>query len=45
MGFKVEEIEHLALGTWAGVGQATNIEVRGVEAKKMMRKYQRPPNW
>ena len=43
MGFELEEIEHLSLGAWAGVGQAANIEVRGVEAEKMMRKYQRPP--
>ena len=45
LGFEVEEIEHLALGAWAGVGQAANIEVRGVEEGIMQRKYQRPPGW
>jgi uncharacterized protein (DUF362 family) len=29
IGFELEEIEHLALGAWAGVGQARNITVLG----------------
>jgi uncharacterized protein (DUF362 family) len=45
IGFDLEEIEHLALGAWAGVGQAKNITVLGEPADKFARKYQRPPNW
>jgi uncharacterized protein (DUF362 family) len=45
IGFELEEIEHLALGAWAGVGQARNITVLGEPADRFARKYQRPPNW
>lgn len=43
MGFALEEIEHLALGAWAGVGQAAQIELRGVDRARFQRAYQRPP--
>jgi uncharacterized protein (DUF362 family) len=43
MGFEIEEVEHLALGAWAGVGQAAQIEVRGAVPEDLKRQYERPP--
>lgn len=43
MGFGAEEIEHLAIGTWAGLGQGFHIEVRGAPLEALRRRYQRPP--
>lgn len=44
MGFEIKEIEHLALAAWAGTGQATRIEARGVPPASLQRRYQRPPS-
>ncbi|WP_376790011.1 DUF362 domain-containing protein [Thermoflexus sp.] len=43
MGFDPEEIEHLALGIWAGIGQGVHIEVRGASIESLRRRYRRPP--
>jgi uncharacterized protein (DUF362 family) len=43
MGFNLDEIEHLSLAAWAGVGQATRIETRGASPEEMKRQYERPP--
>ncbi len=43
MGFEPEEIEHLSLGIWAGVGQGVHIETRGADPATLRRRYQRPP--
>ena len=45
IGFEVSEIEHLALGAWAGVGQAEKIRLLGADAASLARVYERPPNW
>ncbi len=42
MGFSVQEV-HLALLEWAGVGQSTRIEMRGVAREHFQRQYQHPP--
>ncbi len=44
MGFEPGEIEYLAMATWAGVGQATRIETRGVRPERLRRQYKRPPS-
>jgi len=43
MGFAPEEIEHLDLGIWAGVGQGVRIETRGADPAGLRRRYRRPP--
>lgn len=45
MGFSVEAIQHLAVAAWAGVGQASRIEVRGVPREQLQRHYQPPPSY
>ncbi|GBD08645.1 hypothetical protein HRbin22_00886 [Candidatus Thermoflexus japonica] len=43
MGFDPEEIEHLALGIWAGIGQGVHIDMRGGALEALRRRYRRPP--
>jgi uncharacterized protein (DUF362 family) len=43
MGFDLHEVEYLSMAAWAGVGQATRIETRGIEPKILQRQYIRPP--
>jgi uncharacterized protein (DUF362 family) len=43
MGFGLHEVEYLSMAAWAGVGQATRIETRGVPSSEMKKKYERPP--
>ncbi|MCS6964770.1 DUF362 domain-containing protein [Thermoflexus sp.] len=43
MGFEPEEIEHLSLGMWAGIGQGIRIETRGASMEALRRRYQPPP--
>jgi len=44
MGFGLHEVEYLSMAAWAGIGQATRIETRGVRPEKFQRQYIRPPN-
>lgn len=43
MGYALEEVYHLFLADWAGVGQARKIETRGATINSMHRSYARPP--
>ena len=43
MGFGLYEVDYLSMAAWAGVGQATRIETRGVLPEKLKRQYTRPP--
>jgi uncharacterized protein (DUF362 family) len=43
MGYELEEVDHLFLAAWAGVGQAKEIEVRGANRDALKRTYARPP--
>ena len=43
MGFALEEIAHLSVASWAGIGQTARIETRGADFSGLMRIYQRPP--
>ena len=44
MGYSLDDVDHLYLGKWAGVGQAENIEVRGVDPASLERAYKRAPS-
>jgi len=43
MGYALEEVYHLFLADWAGVGQGKKIETRGAIVDSMRRSYARPP--
>jgi uncharacterized protein (DUF362 family) len=43
MGFEVDQVSHLSLAAWAGIGQAGRIETRGVPPEQLQRNYQPPP--
>jgi uncharacterized protein (DUF362 family) len=43
MGFSLESIPHLKLASWAGIGQAYKIDVRGGVRERLQRYYQPPP--
>jgi uncharacterized protein (DUF362 family) len=43
MGFGIHEVEYLSMAAWAGVGQASRIEMKGVPAERLQRLYRRPP--
>jgi uncharacterized protein (DUF362 family) len=43
MGFTVDQVPHLSLATWAGMGQAAKIETSGVPLEQVQRNYQPPP--
>ncbi|MCX7670897.1 MAG: DUF362 domain-containing protein [Anaerolineae bacterium] len=43
MGFAVDEVRHLAVARWAGVGQTERMELRGAPADPLRRIYRRPP--
>jgi uncharacterized protein (DUF362 family) len=43
MGFDIHEVEYLSMAAWAGVGQATRIETRGVPPARLQKQYQKPP--
>ncbi len=44
MGFELADVDHLFLASWAGVGQASHIEIQGAAAERLQRQYQRPPS-
>jgi uncharacterized protein (DUF362 family) len=44
MGFSPDDVDHLNLGKWAGVGQVEAIEVRGAEPEDLQRQYERAPS-
>jgi len=43
MGFDLHEVDYLSMAAWAGIGQTTRIEARGVPTEKLQRQYARPP--
>lgn len=43
MGFQPRDIEHLAWGLWAGVGQGSRVELRGASPDNLRRTYEPPP--
>jgi uncharacterized protein (DUF362 family) len=44
MGIPPAEIDHLVLADWAGVGQASKIDLRGASPETLQRKYARAPS-
>jgi uncharacterized protein (DUF362 family) len=43
MGFDLHEVDYLSMAAWAGIGNATRIETRGVPSEDMKQYYERPP--
>ncbi len=43
MGVRPREVEHLAWGLWAGVGQGARVELRGTPPDALQRSYAPPP--
>ena len=43
MGFSTEEIDHLFLANWAGVGQGEKINTIGLSPEEVTIPYQKPP--
>jgi len=43
MGFDLHEVDYLSMAAWAGIGNATRIETRGVPVDSLKRNYKRPP--
>lgn len=44
MGFDEWAVDYLNLAAWAGVGQASRIEIRGAAPADLRRQYERPPS-
>jgi len=43
MGFDTWSVDYLNLASWAGIGQANRIEIRGESLQQLRRIYQKPP--
>ena len=43
MGYSIDSISHLSIAGWAGIGQATRIETRGVSPEQLQQHYEPPP--
>jgi uncharacterized protein (DUF362 family) len=44
MGYSVDTISYLSVAAWAGIGQATRIETRGISPEQLQKHYEQPPS-